>query len=319
MPQIPFLSTAEINAFARRNLQTSIIDQRYGSRALLGILKNKKRLRIIDGGSIYAQPILANPNQTAITYSGSDILPTESQEEFTSYELPWKQAQASVTIVGIDKLRTSGKEANLNYVKDKIESAYMALYDKVGQQVFADGTGNGQKDWDGLGAGVNNAAGFQVYAGIDRIANPWWQAQIFDPGTLTALSTASMMTLWMACKTDEERIQLITATKTGYSSFWQLLTPQEIFVSSEVASLGFDNIAFQGSPMVDDSGQPANTMNFHNIDNEELFVHKDRDFVFNGFDTPINQDVEAGHCFVAGNFNVRKPSSCGQYRNISNG
>jgi hypothetical protein len=319
VPQLPFVSTAEINAFVRRNLQTSIIDQRYGSRAFLGILKSKKRLKLIDGGSIYAQPILANPNQTAITYSGADILPTESQEEFTSFELPWKQAQASVTIVGIDKMRATGKESQLNYVKTKTESAYMALYDKVGQQVFANGTGNGGKDWDGLGAGVNNAAGFQVYAGIDRIANAWWQAQVFNPGTATALSTASMMTLWMACKTDEERIQLITATKTGYSSFWQLLTPQEIFVSSEVASLGFDNIAFQGSPLVDDSGQPSGTMNFHNIDNEELFVHSQRDFMFNGFDTPIDQDVEAGHVFVYGNFIVKKPSSCGVYQNLSNG
>jgi hypothetical protein len=319
MPQLPFVSTAEINAFARRNLQSSIIDQRYQSRAMLGILKARKRLKIVDGGSIYAQPILANPNQTAITYSGADILPTESQEEFTSYELAWKLAQASVTILGIDKLRTSGKEAQLNYVKDKTESAYMALYDKIGQQVFANGTGNSGKDWDGLGAGVNNAQGFQVYAGIDRVANPWWQSQIFNPGTATALSTASMMTLWMACKTDEERIQLITATKTGYSSYWQLLTPQEIFTSSEIANLGFDNIAFQGSPMVDDSGQPAGTMNFHNIDNERLFIHKDRDFKFNGFDTPIDQDVEVGHVFAAGNFEVRKPSSCGQYQNISNG
>jgi hypothetical protein len=319
VPQLPFVSTAEINAFARRNLQSSIIDQRYQSRAMLGVLKAKKRLKIVDGGSIYAQPILANPNQTAITYSGADILPTESQEEFTSYELAWKLAQASVTILGIDKLRTSGKEAQLNYVKDKTESAYMALYDKIGQQVFANGTGNGGKDWDGLGAGVNNAQGFQVYAGIDRVANPWWQAQIFDPGSSTALSTASMMTLWMACKTDEERIQLITATKTGYASYWQLLTPQEIFVSSEIANLGFDNIAFQGSPMVDDSGQPAGTMNFHNIDNERLFIHKDRDFRFNGFDSPIDQDVEVGHVFVAGNYECRKPSSCGVYRNLSNG
>ena len=285
---------------------------------MLGVLKARKRLKLVDGGSIYAQPILANPNQTAITYSGADILPTESQEEFTSYELPWKLAQASVTILGIDKLRTSGKEAQLNYVKDKTESAYMALYDKIGQQVFANGTGNGGKDWDGLGAGVNNAQGFQVYAGIDRVANPWWQAQIFNPGTATALSTASMMTLWMACKTDEERIQLITATKTGYASYWQLLTPQEIFTSSEIANLGFDNIAFQGSPMVDDSGQPAGTMNFHNIDNERLFIHKDRDFKFNGFDSPIDQDVEVGHVFCAGNFEVRKPSSCGVYQNISN-
>ncbi len=319
MPQIPFVSTAEINAFVERELRTSIIDQRYGARPIIGILRSKKRIVFESGGSIISQPILAQPNETAITYSGADILPTDSQEEFTTYELTWKQAQASVTIIAIDKLRASGKRAQLSLVKNKVESAYMALYDKIGAQVFANGSGNGGKDWDGLAAAVNNAAGQQVYLGIDRVANPWWQAQIFDPGTLTALSTASMMTLWMQCKTDEERIQLISATKTGYASYWQLLTPQEIFVDSQIASLGFDNIAFQGCPLVDDSGQPSNTMNFHNLDHERLVIHEKRDFEFEGFIKPTNQDVETGHIFVLGNFEVRKPSATGAMRNISNG
>lgn len=319
MGQVPFLSTAEINAFVERNLRRTIVDQRYQSRAVLGILRAKKRLVIEDGGSIISQPILAQPNQTAITYSGADILPTDSQEEFTTYELQWKQAQVSVTINGIDKLRASGRRAQLDLVKDKIESAYMAIFDKMGAQVFANGTGNSSKDWDGLGAAINNASGFQVYLGIDRVANPWWQAQIFNPGAPTALSTASMMTLWMQCKTDEERIHLISATKTGYASFWSLLTPQEIYTNSEIANLGFENISFQGSPLVDDSGQPSGTMNFHNLDHTRLVLHKDRNFEFDGFERPVNQDTDTGHIFCAGNFEVRKPASCGQYQQISNG
>lgn len=319
MGSIPFVSTAEINAFVERKLRQTIIDQRFQSRALLGIMRAKKRLIKEDGGSIVSQPILAQPNQTAITYSGADILPTDAQEEFTTAEIQWKQAQASVTINGIDKARASGKSAQLNLVKNKIESAYMALFDKIGAQVFANGTGNSGKDWDGLTAGVANAAGFQVYLGIDRVANPWWQAQVFNPGTATALSVASMMTLWMQCKTDEERVNLISATKTGYATYWSLLTPQEIFVDSSVGNLGFDNISFQGSPLVDDAGQPAGTMNFHNLDHERLFVHKDVDFVFDGFQTPVNQDTDTGHVKVYGNFEVRKPAACGVYQNISNG
>jgi hypothetical protein len=319
MPQIPFVSTAEINAFVERNIRKVIIDERFQSKAILGILRGKKRLIREDGGSIISQPILAQPNQTAITYSGADVLPTDAQEEFTTYELQWKQAQVSVTINGIDKARASGKAAQLDLVKNKIESAYMALFDKLGSQVFANGTGNATKDWDGLTAGVNNAAGFQVYLGIDRVANPWWQGQVFNPGAPTALSTASMMTLWMQCKTDEERIHLISATKTGYASYWQLLTPQEWFVDSEIASLGFRNIAFQGCALVDDAAQPAQTMNFHNLDHERMVVHKDVDFVFDGFIRPVNQDTDTGHVFVYGNFEVRKPAACGVYQNISNG
>ena len=319
MPQVPFLSTAEINAFVERNLRSTIIDQRYQSKALLGILRSKKRIVTEDGGSIISQPILAQPNETAITYSGADILPTDAQEEFTTYELQWKQAQASVTINEIDKARAQGKSAQLNLVKDKTESAYMALFDKLGAQAYANGTGNAGKDWDGFTAAVNNASGFQNYLGIDRLANPWWQAQVVNPGTPTTLAAGNMMTLYMECKTDEERIHLITATKTGYAAYWALLTPQEQFWDSHLATLGFDNIAFQGCPMVDDSGCPANTMFFFNLDHTRLVVHKNYNFVFDGFSRPINQDTDTGHCKVYGNFELRKPASSGTLQNISNG
>jgi hypothetical protein len=316
--QTPIITTNEINTFVTREVRPTAIDQRYQSKALFGILRSKKRIIIEDGGSVIAQPILAQPNQTAITYQGADVLPTDAQEEFTSYEVPWKQAQVSITIIGLDKLRASGKRATLNLVKDKTESAYMAIFDLLGKQLYGNGQGNGGKDWDGLGASINNAPGFQNYLNIDRVANPWWQAQVFDPGTATPLATPSMMTLWMACKTDEERVHLIAATKTGYGTFQGLLTPQEWFIDQEIGNLGFQNLAFQGSPMVDDSGVPTGSMYFINLDHVRIFLHKDDNFRFSGFDSPINQNIDTAHIYVTGNCENRKPAASGVYRSGSN-
>ena len=316
---LPYVSTTEVNTFANRYVRPNIVDQRYQSRALMGVLNSTGRVVRIDGGSIISQPILAQPNQTASSYFGADLLDGEAQEEFTSAEIRWCAAYASATVNNTDKLRCTGKTATLNIVKSKVESAYMACFDKVASFIFGNGNGNNGKDWDGLGAGVNNAAGFQVYNGIDRVANPWWQGQVFDPGTLTNLSTASMMTLYMQCKTDEERIQLITATKTGYASYWSLLSPQEIFTDDSIGNLGFANIAFQGCALLDDFGQPSGTMNFHNLDHERLILHTQREFEFDGFQRPWNQDIEVGQVLAMGNFEVRKPGACGVYRNIANG
>src|SRR5581483_5433625 len=102
--------------------------------------------------------------------------------------------------------------------------------------------------------------GFQVYLGIDRIANPWGQSQVFNPGTPTALSTGSMMTLFLQTKTDEETIHVLVTTNNTYALYWAQLTPSERFVDSTLASLGFDNIAFQGKVMVQDSNCPAGTI-----------------------------------------------------------
>ena len=315
---IPYLSTSEVNTFANRYIRTNIIDQRYKSRALLGVMNSKARVKRIDGGSIIAQPILAQPNQTASSYFGADVFSADAQEEFTNVQIRWCGAYASATVVGTDKLRCTGRAAALDLVQAKTESAYMACFDKVGSYVFGNGNGNNGKDWDGLAAGINNAAGFQVYNGIDRVANPWWQAQVFNPGSSTALSSASMMTLYTQCQVDEERIGMIVTTQTGYASYWALLTPNERFLDDTVGNLGFTNVAFQGAAVVMDSGCPANTMYFINLDHVRLILHKDREFVFEGFIRPYNQDVEVGQVLALGNLEVRKPSSCGVYQNISN-
>lgn len=319
MNGIPYVSTNEVNTFTNRYLKPIIVDQRYQARPLMGIMKSVGRLRIIDGGSIVVQPILAQPNQTAASYFGADLLNADAQEEFSNVEERWCAAYASATINSTDRLRCTGREASLSIVKAKVQSAFMACFDRVASYIFGNGSGNGGKDWDGLGAAVNNANGFQVYNGIDRVANPWWQGQVQNPGTPTALATSTMMTLFMQCKTDEERIQLITCTKTGYQAFWSLITPQEIMGDDSIGNLGFNNIAFQGCALLDDYGQPANTMNFHNLDHERLFLHKSRQFEFEGFEKVPNQDVQSGQVFAMGNFEVDKPSACGVYQNISNG
>ena len=315
---LPYVSTNEVNTFANRYVRNNIVDQRYKSRAWLGILNSVGRIVRIDGGSIVSQPILAQPNQTAASYFGADLLDADAQEEFTNVEIRWCAAYASATINGTDKLRCTGREATLNIVKAKTESAFMACFDKVGSFVFGNGNGNGGKDWDGMGAGINDAAGFQVYNGIDRVANPWWQSQVFDPGTPTAVSSASMMTLFTECQTDEERIQLIVTTKAGYTAYWQLLTPQEILADDSIGNLGFNNIAFQGFALVMDAGCPSGTMWFVNLDHVRLFLHTQRQFEFQGFQRPYNQDVEAGQVLAMGNFENRKCSASGVYRNISN-
>lgn len=315
---IPYVSTNEINTFCNRYVRPNIIDQRYQSRALFGILNSAGRIIKIDGGSLVAQPILSQPNQTAASYFGGQILNADAQEEFTNVEMRWCGAYASATINNTDKLRCTGRTATLNIVKAKVESAYMACFDKVGSFVFGNGNGNGGQDWDGMGAGINNAAGFQVYNGIDRVANPWWQAQVLNPGTPTALSTASMMTLWTACTTDEERPQVIITTKTGYASYWALLTPQEILADDTVGNLGFTNTAFQGSAVLMDFGVPSGSMYFINLDHTRVFFHTDRHFEFSGFQRPYNQDTEVGQVLALGNYEQRKPSASGYYANISN-
>jgi hypothetical protein len=252
---VPFLSTTEMNALTERNLRRSIIDQRFQSATMLGIFRGKKRLKLEEGGSIIAQPILAQINETAQSYSGADVLNATAQEEFTDYEIQWKQATVSVVVTGLDRERNNGRYQAINFVKNKQESALLALFNLMANFVFGDGTGNNGKDWDGFLGAINNTAGFANYLGVDDV----------------------------------------------------------------IGNLGFSNIAFQGKAVVEDSHNPANTMYYWNLEHARMFVHRNKNFVWRPFQEPDNQDIQIGRWIVYGNMELRKPASCGVYRNILNG
>jgi hypothetical protein len=315
----PFVSTTEANTFTDRNLRKTLIDLQYQSATMMGILRGKKRVVLEDGGSIISQPILVQKNTTAMTYSGSDVLDASLQEEVSNYELQWKQATVAVTINGLDKARNAGRNRNLDLIKNKQTTALMALFDKMATMVFGNGTTNYNKDWDGFGAGINNAAGFEVYLGIDRIANPYWQAQILNPGVPTALSVNSMMSLFMATRTDTEVIDVISTTKAAYTLYWSSLVANERYVDDSIGNLGFSNIAFQGKAVVEDSHNPQGEMWFWNLDMCRLVLHRDMAFKFSGFEEPVSQDLMIGRWKVYGNYECKKPPSCGRYLNILNG
>lgn len=314
-----FLSTSEMNVFTHRNIRKTAVDQILKSATMLAIMRAKKRIQYEDGANIVVQPVFMQLNQTAMTYAGADVLESSTQEEYTGYELPFKQATAACTITGIDKRRNSGKAQQLNLLKNKQQSALLAMVNMLAGQVFGDGTGNSGKDWDGFAAGINNAAGFQTYLGIDRIANPWWQAQMFNPGVATALATGNMMTIFLAARTDLEVIDVISTTKATYAIYANLLTPGERYVDDFVGGLGFDNLAFQGKPIVEDSHNPQGEMWFWNLDHCRLVIDEGRNFIFGGFKEPVNQDIEIGRWYVYGNFENRKPASNARYQNILNG
>lgn len=314
-----FIPTSEMNALTHRNLRRTIIDQRYKSQTLLAIMRAKDRIVIEDGGAIIAQPILVDFSQSAGSYAGADVWDLDTNEVFSAYEIKFKNLRSSCTITGEDRLSNTGREQSINLLKGRQDEALMRLFDIISGQLFSDGSGNNMKDIDGLLAAVNDATGFQVYLGIDRNANPWWQAQTFKPAAATALSAGNMQTVFSAARIDSEVPNLIVTTKAAYNLYENLVTPGERLVDDFVGNLGFDNIAFKGQPLVEDSHCPAGVMYMLNLFHNRLFVHKDRNFRFRDFEEPIDQDVQVGTWLVRANMENRKPSANGYLNNILNG
>lgn len=89
----------------------------------------------------------------------------------------------SVVIGGIaQSVNGISKTQVLNLVKVEMESAGEDMASNVAVKLYGNGTGNSNKDFLGLAAGIDDGTSIDTYGGISRAANPNWKSN-FTNGT----------------------------------------------------------------------------------------------------------------------------------------
>jgi hypothetical protein len=80
-----------------------------------------------------------------------------------------------VTISGLEMIQNSGKEAIIDLLDGRMEVAEAQLANRIGSDIYGDGTGNAGKNIDGLAAAVPDAPTSGTYGGINRANWSFWQ------------------------------------------------------------------------------------------------------------------------------------------------
>lgn len=263
-----------------------LYDNIFDSNVLLKKMKAGEGYKKIDGGERIVVPLEYAQISASGTYSGNDLLSTTDNETFTAAEYTWKQYYANVSITGLDKAKNSGDSQVIDFVKSKIQSAEKTLAQLLGDGLYSSGTD--AKALVGLRVALTNTSSV---GGIAQSSYSWWNTQ--KDSTTTTLTLAAMQAIDNSCTVDNDSPDLITCTRSIYNSYWALLQPQQRFQDSKTADAGFQNLMFNGKPVVVDSKCPSSYMLFHNMKYMSLMVHKDVDMKFLPFVKPINQDVES--------------------------
>lgn len=287
------LTYDQINGITQKKFIPKLVDNIYDSNVLLKKMKAGEGYKKIDGGERIIQPLEYAQISAAGTYSGTDLLSTTDNETFTAAEYTWKQYYANISITGLDKLKNAGDSQIIDFVKSKVQAAEKTLAQLLGDGLYSAGTDS--KALVGLRVAYTNTSSV---GGIAQSSYSWWNTQ--KDSTTTVLSLAAMQAIDNSCTVDNDSPDLITTTRSIYNSYWALLQPQQRFVDSGKASAGFQNLMFNGKPVVVDSKVPTSHMCFHNMKYMALQVHKDADMKFIPFVKPINQDVESAKVLWAG-------------------
>lgn len=288
------LTYDQISAITERAFVKKLADNIFDSNPLAMRLK-KKSLELMDGGTSILQPLNYATVSSAGWFQGAETLNTTDNDVITSAEYSWKQHYANITISRIDELKNSGDKAILNFVKEKVKIAEKTLVDNLGTGLYSAGTD--AKSIVGLRVIV---AANQTVGGISQSANSWWQAQV-DSST-TTLTMAALQTQYNACSIDSDKPTVMPCTRAVYNLYYALLQPQQRFMDSDTAKAGFQNLLFNGTPVIADSHCPSSHIFLLNEDYLHLYVHKDENMRFQPFIESSDQAVKIAKIFWAGAF-----------------
>jgi hypothetical protein len=231
-----------------QNYQPTLVDNIFKDLVLLNHLNSKGRVQVEEGGTSIVEPLMYAVNNTVGSYSGYDAIDLTPQDGITAAEYQWKQMAASIAISGIEESKNRGTEAIIKLLNAKIMQAEESLKSSLNTMLYSDGTGNGSKDFNGLGnivATVNNTVG-----GIDSTTNTWWNP--FQDTSASTLSQADMGNVYNQISKGSDVPDLIITNTNLFEKYESTLSLQVRYQDVAKANAGFQNLMFKQTPLVFD-------------------------------------------------------------------
>jgi hypothetical protein len=288
-------------AFANANYSdvlTTTIESRTGAiadnvtknNALLTRLRERGKYRPISGGSTILQELSYQANNTAMYYSGAEVLNISPSDVLSSAQYPIKQAAVAVTINGLEMLQNSGEEQIIDLFDARLDVAEASIENLIATGVYSDGTGSNGKQITGLQAMVVASPSTGVVGGIDRATWSFWRNQTFDFSSDLGVSASAsniqtgFNQLYAKTSRSSDVVDLILLDNNFWGFFMSSIQNIQRFNgSSKMADLGFVASKYMNADVVLDGGIggniPTNTGYF--LNSKYLFFrpHTDRNFV----------------------------------------
>lgn len=311
----------------------ALADNFSNNNALVQRLDQRGNVKPFSGGNVILQEIAYNDSNTANvnSYSGFELINIQQNSPISAAQFSIAQYAAAVTMSGLEMLQNSGEEAFIDLMEGRIEVAEGQLLNRIGSDIYGDGTGNGGKNLTGLGAAIPDTATSGTYGGISRSSFSFWQTKSYSGVTNggAAVSAANiqayMTALAIQLVRGSDKTDLIVADNNYYQFYVNSLQAQQRVSSDGSAKgvgSGFASLKFFGGGMAADvvldggvytggdsvgswTGATSNHMWF--LDTKYCFLrpHKDRNFVpIGGERQAVNQDAIVKLIGWAGNFTM---------------
>ena len=320
------LSYDNLSALTRDKYVPVLVDNIFNSNVLTHRMLRKSKAAA--SGNKVLQPLEYGKATAKGFYGGYDVLDTTPTEVFTDASYDWVQAYATISISGKEEALNDGPERVIDLLEAKVKNAEKSLKDLFGTQLYSDNTGSAVTT---SGASVSGFLGLQnlidssgTVGGIARADYSWWSAQEQAAGSSTFSDVAAssgansigreFRKMYGACAVDNDAPTLIVTTQHVFDAYEESLSGQKRFGASDqsLADAGFQNLLYRGTPVVVDEHCPAGLAFFLNEKYIGFRHHRKRNFTFEGFQKPINQDARVAKILWLGALTISNPRMMGK-------
>ena len=279
----------EILSTTLKNYIPKLTDNIFSARPLFYALTNGQTIRRVTGGANIVVPIIYGTNSTAGSYSGTDTIATTAQTGISAAEYSWGQYAATVTINGLEEAKNNGEAQIIDLLEGKIFQTQETVIENMNTMFWADGLGNGGKDWNGLHLIVAKPNTTLGDINPATAGNSFWSST--EVNQAGALTTAGMASIYNTISVGNDQPTIIITTQALYEKYESLLESQIRYTDTDVADGGFQNLLFKGAPVTFDNAATAGQMMFLNTKYLQLVAHSDVWFKPTPFVRPTNQDA----------------------------
>ena len=302
--------TETLNTFITstgQNRRPGLVDSFFKSATLWARLKERDAVRLRGGSEIRENFLYAGFG--ASSYGRGDEFDTSVKEFTTSMLFNWKFAYAPLNLDVIDIELNDSPERTFDIVDAAMEAAELSLINDLGDQIYADGTGNASKDFDGLANGVTQTG---TYGGITRSATEGTPGFALRAGVENTaggvLSLASLNSDFGSTIIGREKPDLLPTTQTLWNRIWERSQPSERNPNpGDNRDIGFEVVRFNGADVTVDSHCPSGFLYMLNTKYWRLYVHQKWDFRMRGPMEPTNQQRSIAQMVVWGDLICRAP------------
>ncbi len=291
-----------------------VVDNIFNSNPLLKLLLGKAKSQ--RGGQYLRVPIeFVDEGDSQGFYKGYELLNNTQPEILDTARFDWVQAYAAINISGRDEMMNEGPDAIIDLLEARMKNAEKRLKKAFTTKLFAAKGANAADEITSLNdiVAIDRSLG-----GINSTTETWWDAVLLANGAadLAELKTVldadflitDMATQFRKAADGSDSPNLIVTTDEVMAVYESIVGAQARWEGNSIlGDAGWTVFRYKGAQMVSDKACTAQQMYFLNTRYLYFKVHPKRNFAFQPFLKPTNQDTQVAYIFWMGQFVCSQP------------